>query len=86
VDGSFAWLRTDDAAGVLAYERAREDQRAVVAFNVSDRAQELAVKGNGAYRQLYPREGESISADGELRVRLEPRSAKVWIAERGRTP
>jgi len=86
VDGSFAWLRTDDATGVLAYERARGDQRAVVAFNVSDRAQELAVKGNGTYRQVYPREGESIPADGELRVRLEPRSAKVWIAERGRTP
>jgi cyclomaltodextrinase / maltogenic alpha-amylase / neopullulanase len=85
VDGSLGWLRTDDAGGVLAYERLLADQRAVVAFNISDRPRELAVKTTGRYREVYPREGEAIVAGGELRVRLEPRSAKVWITERDRS-
>jgi cyclomaltodextrinase len=85
-DGSLGWLRTDDASGVLAYERVLEDQRAVVAFNASDRAQELVVKAEGRYRQAFPGNNDGvIPAAGELKVLLQPRSARVWIAERGRT-
>jgi glycosidase len=84
VDGSLGWVRTDDAAGVLAYERVLGDQRAVIAFNVSDEPREFAVKATGTYREAYPSEGESIPAAGALTVRLEPGSAKVWIAEPGR--
>jgi glycosidase len=80
VDGSFRWLRTDDAGGVLAYERRLGDRSAVVAFNVSARPRELAVKAAGQYREEYPRRGATIVAEGELRARLEPRSATVWIA------
>jgi cyclomaltodextrinase / maltogenic alpha-amylase / neopullulanase len=85
VDGSLRWLRTDDAAGVLAYERVLDGQRAVMAFNVSDRPQELALEAEGRYREAFPGEGEVILSAGALKVRLEPRSAKVWIAEAGQT-
>jgi glycosidase len=84
VDGSFGWLRTDDPGGVLAFERLLGEQRAVVAFNVSDQPRELAVKATGQFREAYPREGEAIVAEGELRARLEPRSAKVWTGGRDR--
>jgi cyclomaltodextrinase / maltogenic alpha-amylase / neopullulanase len=85
VDGGLGWLRTDDAAGVLVYERVLGDQRAVIAFNVSGRPREFAVKATGTYREAYPKEGDATPAAGELKVRLDPGSAKVWIAERGRT-
>jgi cyclomaltodextrinase / maltogenic alpha-amylase / neopullulanase len=83
VDGSLRWLRTDDAAGVLAYERVLGDERAIVAFNVSDRARELALEGDGSYRQAYPAGDAPVR--GALRARLEPRSARVWIAAPDRT-
>jgi cyclomaltodextrinase / maltogenic alpha-amylase / neopullulanase len=85
VDGSLGWLRTDDDAGVLAYERVLGDQRAVIAFNISNEPRELAVKATGTYREAYPKEGEAIPAAGELKVRLEPGSAEVWIAAPGRS-
>jgi cyclomaltodextrinase / maltogenic alpha-amylase / neopullulanase len=85
VDGSLGWLRADDDAGVLAYERVLGDQRAVIAFNISNEPREFAVKATGTYREAYPKEGEAIPAAGELKVRLEPGSAKVWIAEPGRS-
>jgi glycosidase len=85
VDGNLGWLRTDDAAGVLAYERVLDDQRAVIAFNVSAEPRELAVRAAGAYREAYPKPGEAMPVAGELKVRLEPGCAKVWIAEPGRT-
>ena len=81
VDGRLRWLHTDDAGGVLAYERVLGNQRALIAFNVSESQQELAVKADGRYREAYPRVNEPITATGVLRVRLEPRSARVWIAE-----
>ena len=81
VDGRLRWLRTDDDAGVLAYERTLGDQRAVVAFNVSDQPRDVAMEARGNYRKAYPGSGETISTDGELRIRLAPGSAQVWIAE-----
>lgn len=85
VDGRPGWLRTDDAAGLLAYERVLGEERAVVAFNLSDRPRDLRLKAEGTYREVFPRGGEPIRAAGELRARLQPRSAKVWIAEPDRT-
>jgi glycosidase len=85
VDGSLRWLRTDDARGLLVYERVLDDERAVVAFNVSDRPQELAVKAQGRHREAYPDDGEAVPVAGALRVRLAPRSARVWIAGPDRT-
>ncbi|HEU4525629.1 MAG TPA: glycoside hydrolase family 13 protein [Gemmatimonadales bacterium] len=84
VDGTLGWLHTDDEAGVLAYERVLGDQRAVVAFNVSDEPRQLAVKADGRYREVYPDEPEASAAGGVLSARMEPRSAKVWIAGPGR--
>jgi cyclomaltodextrinase / maltogenic alpha-amylase / neopullulanase len=83
VDGSLRWLRPDDA-GVLAYERVLGDQRAVVAFNVSEQARELAVRAEGRYKEAYPGRAD-VTPAGALKARLEPRSAKVWIAEPGRS-
>ena len=85
VDGELRWLRTDDAAGVLAYERVLDGRRAVVAFNVSARAQELALQAEGRYREAFPGDSEVSLSTGALRARLEPRSARVWIGARGRT-
>ena len=45
----------------------------------------LAVKAAGQYREEYPRRRATIVAEGELRARLEPRSATVWIAGPGRS-
>ena len=39
VDGTLNWLVTDDERGLLVYDRVLGDQRAIVAFNVSDAAQ-----------------------------------------------
>ncbi len=85
VDGSVGWLRTDDALGLLAYERRLGEERAVVAFNVADRPRELVLEAEGSYREAYPGTGRRSATPGGLRVRLEPRSAQVWIAEPGRT-
>jgi cyclomaltodextrinase / maltogenic alpha-amylase / neopullulanase len=80
VDGRARWLRTDDERGVLAYERTLRGERAIVAFNVSEQPQELEVEAQERYREAYPGRDEVNPADGALRVRLPPRSARVWIA------
>jgi glycosidase len=36
VDGKLNWLLTDDQRGLLVYDRVLGDQRAIVAFNVSE--------------------------------------------------
>jgi glycosidase len=83
--GSLRWLRTDDGAGVLVYERVLDGQRAVVAFNLSDRPREVEVEAEGRYREAFPGGGDVSVASGALSARLEPRSAKVWTGARGRT-
>ena len=84
VDGDLEWLHAGDATGTLAYARTLGGERAVVAFNRSDRPQTIAVTAEGSYREAYPG-GGVLPTDGQLRVTLAPRSAKVWIAERDRT-
>ncbi|MGH7526341.1 MAG: DUF3459 domain-containing protein, partial [Gemmatimonadales bacterium] len=82
VDGTLSWLLTDDERGLLAYDRVLGDQRAIVAFNVSDSPHEVSVAAaDGRYRVAFPA-GEAVTvAGGRLRGRLPPRSARVWIRE-----
>jgi glycosidase len=79
VDGTLTWLLTDDARGLLAYDRVLGDQRAIVAFNASDEAHEVSLKADGTYRLAFPA-GDVVSvADGTLRAELPPRAARVWV-------
>ncbi len=82
VDGSLAWLLADDARGLLAYERALGDERAIVAFNASDQPHDLSIEAdNGTYRGAFPG-GDAVSVtEGSLTVELPPRTAGVWIRE-----
>ncbi len=82
VDGALTYLLTDDARGLLAYERVLGDERAVVAFNTSDRPRAFAIAAeDGAYRAVFPR-GDAIQVtDGSLVADLAPRTAAVWIRD-----
>ena len=79
VDGTLQWLLTDDAQGLLAYERVLGDQRAIVAFNNSDATHEVSLAADGRYHVAFPAGEAEIVADGRLKAQLPPRSAKVWI-------
>ena len=82
VDGSLKWLVTDDARRLLAYERVLGEERAIVAFNLSDRPAVIPVQADGRYRNAYPG-GATIAAAGDtLKLRVTPGSAVVWIRER----
>ncbi len=81
VDGSLRWLLTDDAKGVLAYERALGDERAIIAFNNSDATREVSMVADGKYRLAFPAAGAVTVAAGTLEARVPPRSARVWIRE-----
>ena len=80
-EGTLTWLLTDDARGLLAYERVLGDQRAIVAFNASDTRREVSVAAEGRYRVAYPAGSAVTVADGALRAQLPARSARVWIRE-----
>ncbi len=81
VDGTLSWLLTDDERGLLAYDRVLGDQRAIVAFNVSDEPLGLSLAADGRYRLAFPAGGAATVADGTLRAQLPPRTARVWIRE-----
>ena len=85
VDGTSRVAAYRRRRGVLAYERVLGDQRAVIAFNVSGRPREVRGEGHRHLSGSVSEEGEAIPAAGELKVRLDPGSAKVWIAAQGRT-
>ncbi len=82
VDGTLTYRLTDDTHGLLAYERALDDARAVVAFNKSDQPQPLTFDAqNGTYQAAFPT-GESIDVTGgSMTIDLPPRTAGVWIKE-----
>jgi glycosidase len=81
VDGSVSWLLTDDAQGLLMYERVLGEQRAIVAFNVSDAPHEVSVAADGTYRLAFPT-GDAVTATGgTLTAELPPRTARVWLRE-----
>ena len=81
VDGTLHWLLTDDARGLLAYERVLGDRRAVVAFNNSDSPRNISLPADGGYRLAFPAGGGVTVADGTLKAQLPPRSGRVWIRE-----
>jgi glycosidase len=80
VDGSLNWLLTDDARGLLAYERVLGDQRAIVVFNVSDALLEVSLAApDGRYLAGFP-EGDVVTVTGgKLRDKLAARTARVWV-------
>ena len=63
------------------YDRVLGDQRAIVAFNVSDAPQEVSVAAEGSYRLAFPAGGTATVADGKLKAQLPAESARVWIRE-----
>ena len=80
VDGTLTWRLTDDARGLLAYERALGEERALVAFNTSDESVTLALEAaNGAWRPAFPRADAVEVTDGSLTVTLPSRSAAAWV-------
>ncbi len=79
VDGSLRWIRTDDRDGVLMYERALGNQRAVVGFNASDREREVSVEGE--YRVAYPAGGAASGVGGKLSARIPAGGAVVWVRD-----
>lgn len=79
VDGELNWLVTDDRQGLLVYDRVLNDQRAIVAFNVSKAPLEVSIPANGKYRLAFPAAGAATVADGKLQVKLPAESASVWI-------
>jgi glycosidase len=82
VDGALNYLLADDARGLLAYERVLDDERAMIAFNISDGPRAFAVEAqDGAYRAAFPRGDVVNVADGTLLAELPPRTATVWIRE-----
>jgi cyclomaltodextrinase len=81
VDGALHWLITDDARGLLAYERVLGNQRAIVAFNNSEVAHWVSLPADGTYRLAFPTGAAGTVATGRLEAQLPPRSAKVWIRE-----
>jgi len=81
VDGTADWVLTDDAYGLLAYERVLGDQRAIVAFNVSDASHDAQIPAEGRYRQVWPAGREATAINGMLRASLPAHGARVWISE-----
>ena len=81
VDGSLTWLLTDDARGLLAYERTLGDEHAIVVFNASDEAHEVSVPARGTYRVAFPAGDVVTATNGAIVARLAPRAATVWIRE-----
>jgi glycosidase len=81
VDGTLHWLLTDDKRGLLVYDRVLGNQRAIVAFNVSDAPREISVAGQGRYPAAFPAGGILIAANGRFRAQLPPRAARIWIRE-----
>jgi glycosidase len=80
VDGALAWLLTDDANGLLAYERTLGDDRAVIVFNTSEQAQTMEVDVDaGTYRAAFPVGDTLYASDGLLTLELPPNRAAIWI-------
>jgi glycosidase len=93
VDGAVRELVTDDARGILAYERVLGDgpdaQRAVIVFNLSGAEVEVEIPvTDGAWIPAFVSGGAEPGspvdvADGALGVRLPAQTAAIWIREEG---
>jgi cyclomaltodextrinase len=81
VDGTLHWLVTDDARGLLAYDRVLADQRAIVAFNVSATPQALSVPADGSYRLAFPASAAAKTGQGMLPATIPAHGAMVWFRQ-----
>jgi glycosidase len=81
VDGILTWRLTDDAQGLLAYERVLGNQRAIIAFNASDASHEVVLAADGTWRLAWPAGGTVAAVGGKLVAELPARTARVWIRE-----
>jgi glycosidase len=79
VDGDMTWLVEDDANGILAYQRALGEERAIVLFNRSDDVQDVTVEVDpGTYAEQL-RGVRTEPTQGSLAVELMPLEASVWV-------
>jgi glycosidase len=79
VDGDFTWLAVDDANGVVAYQRALGDERAVVLLNRSEDYQEVTVElSPGTYAEAL-RGGRQEAVSDRLTVEVRPLGSNVWL-------
>ncbi|HEX9692603.1 MAG TPA: glycoside hydrolase family 13 protein [Gemmatimonadales bacterium] len=82
VDGSLTWLLSDDARGLLAYQRELGAQRAIVAFNTSREPRTLSLNAeDGVYRPAFPAGDMLQVSGGVLTAALPPMAARVWIRD-----
>jgi cyclomaltodextrinase len=81
VDGTLHWLVTDDVRGLLAYDRVLGDQRAIVAFNVSDAPRKMSVPAEGSYRLVFPGGGLATPGGRVLQATIPARGALVWLRQ-----
>lgn len=80
-DGTLNWLLADDRQGLLAYERVLGGERAIIAFNVSERPRVITVPAPGRYVEAYPGGGVATKRQSAIRVTMPARSARVWIRQ-----
>jgi glycosidase len=80
-DGKLNWLLTDDKRGLLVYDRVLADQRAIVAFNISDIPHEFSVPADGRYRIAFSGRATVATVGGKLSAQLPAQTGKVWIQE-----
>jgi cyclomaltodextrinase / maltogenic alpha-amylase / neopullulanase len=81
VDGKLNWLVTDDKLGLLVYDRVLGDQRAIVAFNVSDAPQDILVEVEGSFRSAYPAGDRPGITGGKLSAQLPAKAVRIWLRE-----
>jgi cyclomaltodextrinase / maltogenic alpha-amylase / neopullulanase len=81
VDGKLNWLVTDDQRGLLVYDRVLETERAIVAFNISDKPQEISLAVKGRYQGAYPAGVAASVMDGRIQIQLPAGAVRVWIRE-----
>jgi hypothetical protein len=56
-------------------------QRAIVAFNVSQEPQAMAVQVDGSFRSAYPAGDRPTIADGKLTTEIPAKAVRIWIRE-----
>jgi glycosidase len=79
VDGDLTWLAADDANGVLAYQRALGEEKAIVLFNRAEDVMNVTVPADaGTWVEAWPGDREQQVGDS-LTVQVLPLRASVWL-------
>ncbi|MFA7330559.1 MAG: alpha-amylase family glycosyl hydrolase [Candidatus Delongbacteria bacterium] len=79
--GGLRWVVTDDERGLLGYERALGDRRALVLFNRGGQPASLSLELAGTWRELLQGDAEERRAEGATLFHLPPRAAQIWLLE-----